>query len=423
MTPTRSALDEWKAGWPLPLVAAVGIAVFNMPAHSLGMFFAPLEADLGWSRTQITSGLLAMSIIAIFTIPIMGRLVDVKGARRIALPGVLLFGCAFAALGLPQSPVWGWWAAWMLLALAASWVSPVVWTAAVASRFDKGRGLAIAITLSGAGAGTIAAPLLANWLIETLGWRLAYGAMGSLFCLTLFPLAYLFFHGAGDLQRRSPGEPSGQHTRPMRTGSFQDAMRNSRFVRLVIATFLVALALIALVVHFVPILLSSGIAKNEAAEAAAFVGAGSIIGRIVAGLLLDRVHGTIVGFGAFSLPVIVSVSLLYWAGDAQMMYVTAFVLGFSLGSEVDVVAYLTSRYVGLRNFGSMFGISMSALALATGVGPFIGGMVYDLTGSYDYLLIGSSPLFLGAAVLVATLGPYPDDLEIDRNDEKSGQAF
>ena len=407
MQASKQALDEWKAGWPLPLVAAVGIAAVNMPAHSLGMFFGPLERELGWGRAQTASGILALSIVAIFAIPLIGRLVDLKGARRIALPGVIFFCSAFAVLGLAQPPIWSWWAVWMLLGAAASWISPVVLLAAVTSRFDKGRGLALAVTLSGAGVGTAAAPLLANWLIGAYGWRLAYAGIGAILCAVMLPLMFLFFFGASDLDRRSPGDVA-KDTRPASVGmSLREALRNSKFLRLTMATFLIGVALMALVVHFVPILTGAGISTTQAAEAAAFIGAGSIIGRVLAGLLLDRVHGTIIGSAAFSIPILASLSLMLWGGDPHKVFAIAFLLGISLGSEVDVIAYLTSRYVGLKNFGALFGIIMSALTLAAGVGPSIGGLIYDTFHSYRYLLIGTIPIFVLAIMLVATLGPYP----------------
>lgn len=400
----RAARSEWQAGWPLPPVAALGVAVASAPAYALGMFFAPLEQAFGWSRAQTSSGLFALSAVAIVTIPLMGRLVDLHGARRIALPSMILFSLAFAALALAQPAIWTWWALWMLLALAGAGINPVVWTAAVASRFDKGRGLAMAITLSGAGIGTAAAPVLSAWLIGAYGWRAAYAGMGALFALVMLPLMLLFFHGAGDLQRRASPAPAARGGAELPGMTFREGLRHGKFQRLVAATFLIAFGLLALVVHFVPIVTSAGLSTAQAAEAAAFIGVGSITGRLFAGFLLDRVSATLVGCAAFLLPVAVVLALLPWAGDAAMIVPIALLLGLSLGSEVDVVAYLASRHVGLKRFGALFGICMSAMALATGVGPWVAGLIFDAFGSYDYFLIAAAPLFLTAALLIASLG-------------------
>lgn len=404
MNDRQGAYSEWRAGWPLPPVAALGVAVASAPAYALGMFFAPLEQAFGWSRAQTSSGLFALSAVAIVTIPLMGRLVDLRGARRIALPSMILFSLAFAALALAQPAIWTWWGLWMLLALAGAGINPVVWTAAVASRFDKGRGLAMAITLSGAGIGTAAAPVLSAWLIGAYGWRTAYVGMGALFALVMLPLMLLFFHGAGDLQRRTSPGPEARGAAELPGMTFREGLRHGKFQRLVAATFLIAFGLLALVVHFVPIVTSAGLSTTQAAEAAALIGAGSITGRLFAGILLDRVSATLVGCAAFLLPVLVALALLQWAGDAAMIVPVALLLGLSLGSEVDVVAYLASRHVGLKRFGALFGICMSAMALATGVGPWVAGLIFDAFGNYDYFLVAAAPLFLTAALFIASLG-------------------
>ncbi|MGD9711036.1 MAG: MFS transporter [Thermomicrobiales bacterium] len=407
MPTEKSALDEWKAAWHLPLVAAMGIATVNMPAYSLGVFFAPLERDMGWTRAQTSSGILAFSIVAVFGVPLIGRFVDLKGPRSIALPGVIAFAICFATLGLAKSAIWSWWALWSLLALAASLISPVVWTAAVASRFEKSRGVALATTLSGAGIGTAIAPLLSRWLIEAYGWQMAYAGIGAIICVVLLPLAFFFFFGANDGDRRFFDGSSLEIEETVIGLTFDQGIRNGKFLRLMLAVLLVAFGLLALVVHFVPILESLGISSARAAEAAALIGAGSIIGRLLGGVLLDHIRGTIVGFGVFSLPTLVAWALLYWGGNGEMIFVIAFMLGLSLGSEVDVAAYLTSRYVGLQSFGALFGIIVSALVLATGAGPWVAGLIFDRFGSYEYLLWGVMPLSLLAGLLVASLGNEP----------------
>lgn len=412
MQKVTSAADEWKAGWPLPVVAAMAYALAGTHIASLGMFFEPLEREFGWSRSQISSGGLVFSLVSVVAIPLIGRLVDLKGARRIALPGAVFYCCVLAALGLAHSAVWSWWALWAVIALAMAFISPAVLVSAVSSRFDKGRGLAIATALSGAGVGMAVAPPLANWFIEAYNWRLAYIGMGAVYCAVVFPLLFCFFFSATDLHERPKQKLAAEPTPALVGMSVRDGLRNFKFQRLLVAGFLAVLALYALVVHFIPVLTNSGIPATQAANAAGLIGVGSIAGRIVTGVLLDRIHGKIVGCFAFSLPILVSLSLWEWGSNSYMIIPTAFLLGFPLGSEVDVLAYLTSRYIGLKNFGSLFGAIVAASILAVGVGPWIGGVVYDQFDSYQYLLIGTIPVFLLAAAILASLGPYPEDNEV-----------
>ena len=86
----------------------------------------------------------------------------------------------------------------------------------------------------------------------------------------------------------------------------------------------------------------------------------------------------------------------------------AILIGLSVGSELDVLAYLATRHFGLRHYGTLFGCIISVLAAATALGPVAGSAIRDLTGSYDMLLWATVPAFLISAWAIATTGPYPD---------------
>ena len=178
-----------------------------------------------------------------------------------------------------------------------------------------------------------------------------------------------FFYGLVDLPQKSEGRANVEPARALEEMAFQEGLSNSKFIRLVIATFIIASVLFALVVRFVPIVMATGISGGRAAEAAAFIGAGSIAGRFLCVYLLNCVPATIVGSVAFFLPAPVSLLLFYFGADEQMIFGLAFALGFSLGSEIDVIRYTASRLIGLKNYGSLFGICVSAMALGVGVGP------------------------------------------------------
>ncbi|HEX7743122.1 MAG TPA: MFS transporter, partial [Sphingobium sp.] len=98
----------------------------------------------------------------------------------------------------------------------------------------------------------------------------------------------------------------------------------------------------------------------------------------------------------------------YAPGSIPIASAAAIVLGLSLGAELDLVAYLATRHVGLRNFGLLFGVIAGLLSLATGTGPLIISHVYDITGSYNLVLWAYMPLCVVSAALFLGLGPYPD---------------
>jgi MFS family permease len=107
------------------------------------------------------------------------------------------------------------------------------------------------------------------------------------------------------------------------------------------------------------------------------------------------------------LPVIPCVLLLNIPGSVPAAAVATLFLGLSLGVELDVVAYLVGRHFGMRNYGTLLGTIAGLLALATGLGPVLVNLAYDLTGAYTAVLWIYMPLSLLTAALFASLGRYP----------------
>lgn len=83
------------------------------------------------------------------------------------------------------------------------------------------------------------------------------------------------------------------------------------------------------------------------------------------------------------------------------------IIGYGAGTKLQIAAYLTSRYGGLRNFGKIFGVMSSLIAVGGGLGPIAAGAVYDHFGSYTYLLLLGIPGTLLCGLLIFKLGPYP----------------
>jgi predicted MFS family arabinose efflux permease len=137
------------------------------------------------------------------------------------------------------------------------------------------------------------------------------------------------------------------------------------------------------------------------------IGIGSIAGRLVTGVLLDRINGSIVGAVGFSLPILVLLTLILAAANIPITAAAALLFGLTLGCEIDVLGYLTSRHFGMRNFGAVFGMLVGLQSLAVGAGPAIAAFVFDRTGSYQLVLIGLVPVFAASAILISTLGAYP----------------
>ena len=402
MSSIRSgASAEWRSFAMVPIAAALGYSTSVIHIYGLGPYLEPLQAEFGWTRAQVTVGLtIATFINAIFCLPI-GALVDRLGPRSVGLIGVLVTSAAFALIGTATGSTANWSLLWGVLAFATLPVQATIWTSAVASRFEVSRGLALAITLCGASIGATVFPLLATWLIKSYGWRSAFAIEGAIWAAITFPTLFLFFRGARDVPAKAAAPAS-----ELTGSSVREGLRSFVFVRLFIASALFTFTIIALVVHFVPILKDRGAQPMAAAGVASLVGVFSIVGRLLTGLLLDKFRASLVGAGVFLLPIAGCALLLLDGANPLAQSVAAAVVGLTLGSEVDVIVYLTTRHFGLKNFGTLYGGLLTALSLGTAFGPLAAAAIYDRHGSYELFLTLTMVFMAGSSLALATL-PHP----------------
>ena len=392
--------ETWR-DWMVVVTSTVALTFSVTHIYSMGVFILPIEADMGWSRGEITGGLTAVSVVSVILSPFVGLLIDRIGSRRISIFGILAFCAALALVSTSSSAIWNWWLLWGGVALGAVFIKPTVWMSAIAGRFTRRRGLAMGLAFCGLGLGSAIMPYLTNILIQTWGWRFSYVALAAIACTCALPMILAFF-------RDSPVLADAPESRVDRPGvGIREGFLSSRFVRIALTAFLAAAATIGITVHFVPILVSYEISRNDAAAMASVIGMSSIAGRIMMGYLLDRLRGNVIGAIAFSLPIIACIWLLAFDGSVASGIAIAAIVGFSLGAETDIIGYLSSRYFGLRNYGVLFGSIVGLLTFAAGVGPMIGGIIHDSYGTYDPMIWGAIPIFAICALLIGSLGAYP----------------
>ena len=404
---TGTKNNEFKKGWPVVLCATLGLVVTNSHIYSLGIFIEPLEQAFGWSRAQITSATLVSAIVGVFGYPMVGIALDRFGARRIALAGMLIFCPALACLGLVGPAIWSWWIGYVIVNIGHIMAGVSVWTSGVASRFDRQRGLALGICLTGAGIATAILPSLANGLINEVGWSRAYFALGFIGAVVILPVSFLFFRDQRSLEEKaSKGQKKPKAWSPEGV-SVGEGLRTTVFWRLAAAAFLLTSALLGFIVHFVPMLTEQGHSRTVAAAVAGLIGIFSITGRLISGFTIDRVHARYVG-GFFSiLPAVACILLLVGVNSIFTWQVAAIAIGLALGAEADVLSYCTTRFFGFRSYGVLFGIFAAVLTIGAGVGPLIGGFIYDSIGSYRPLVMVVAAASILSSLFFLTLGPYP----------------
>lgn len=402
MIAPASAAMEWRRYWYLPLAAALGYSAAVLHTFGFGPFIEPLQKEFGWTRTQISAGITITGLAgAVFSVP-MGLLIDRLGPRLVGLVGVLLMTASFALLGTATGSTANWLLLWGVVAFANLWMQATVWTSAVASRFEASRGLAFAITLSGGAVSATIFPLLGTWLIGSYGWRTGFMAMGGIWAAVVFPVLLLFFRGAHDRTRRGPKEQKAAAS-DLPGASVAEGLRSSAFYKLLLTSGFSTFTGIGFIVHFVPILTSQGADPLQAAGVASLVGVFTVIGRVTTGLLLDRLPPNLVGASVVLLPVVSCALLLFGGSNPVSQSVAAACFGFTVGAEIDIIAFLTSRYFGLKNYGVLFGAMIGALGLGIAFGPIAAGAVFDRFGSYEQFLFLTMGFMAVSSLMLATL--------------------
>lgn len=405
MTVSRIALNEWRNFWYLPVAASLGYATSVMYVYSMGPYIEPIQKEFDWSRAQVSFGItIAAFLSALFCVPV-GMLVDRIGPRRVGLVGVLLMCGCVALLGTATGTRANWVMLWCLLAFSTLFVQATVWTSAVNSRFEASRGLALAITLSGASVAATIFPILATWLIEKYDWRTSYMATAGIWVVVTLPFMFFCFRGARDQTIAKAAAPV---DKALLTGlTIAEGIRSPVLYKLLMAGGFFAFTAIGIVVHFVPILKDSGADPLAAAGVASLIGVFSIIGRLGTGFLLDRFPSHLVGATAFLIPIFACLLLIYDGGNPVSQAVAAAIFGLTLGSEVDVIAYLAAKYFGLKNFGALYGALVMALSLGTAFGPLGAGAIFDSYGSYVPFLILTAVMMGASAIALLTFSAAP----------------
>jgi MFS family permease len=308
-------------------------------------------------------------------------------------------GMATALLSTATGTMTNWFALWALVAVCSVPIQSTVWTNAVVSRFDASRGLALAVTLCGSSVGAFVFPLLSTWLAERHGWRGAFAGLGIIWTALLLPLVFVFFRGAQDGERK-------QHVASLvsadvfRGVSLAQAARTPMFYQLLIATGLFTFSIFGAMVNFVPILKASGAPAMTAASAASLIGIFSLIGRLGTGAVIDRFPAHIVGAVCFLIPIPGCMLLLADVAHMSGFFIAAALFGFTLGSEIDVIAYLATRHFGLQHFGAIQGALLCATAIGGALGPLAAGATFDHFGSYEKFLTATMVMMLISALVI-----------------------
>jgi predicted MFS family arabinose efflux permease len=404
-----SSYGEFKAGWPVVLssMLGIGLGLSPLPFYTTGILAPFLMKSFGWKIGQIMAGITVSTAGVVFAGPLVGFLAVRFGARRVALTSLVLFAFSFMGFAFSNGSLPLYYATWALVAILGAGTLPMTWTVAVNQRFERRKGFALGITLMGTGLfGFFSKPLVA-WMIHLSGWRGAYVGLGLLPLLIAFPMAlFLFFEKRPDPSISGPGVSSAPTALPAEGLTFGETARQWRFWLIALLLVPISFALAGPIPNMENILKTAGFSGGRIIQLTSLIGLSALSGRLAGGWLLDRFWAPAVAVVILASPGISCFLLAQPTLSAPGAMLSIVLIGFAVGVEYDLVAFLVARYFGMRSYTAIYGVLYVFFSIGAGVGPLLFGWCFDRTGSYRLILDVAFGVLIASGLSLLALGRY-----------------
>jgi MFS family permease len=389
-------------GWVVVGAGALMGCVAIGTVFSLAVFLQPMSEATGWSRTGISSAMTIVFVAMGLGAFGWGALTDRFGPMVVVLSGGLLLGLGVAAASRATSLLEFQLVYGIVVGGAAGAVfAPTI--ATVTGWFEKRRSLAVSLVSAGMGMAPLTISPFAGWLITTYDWRTAQLCIAILAWVVLVPVAFLVRRPPSTVVRAGAASNSVAGDPVMTVGQ---ALRSPQFIVLAATFFACCATHSGPIFHTVSYAIACGLPPLTAVTIYSAEGLAGLGGRLVFGLSGDR-------FGAKRTLVVglliqaVAAGAYFFTRQLGEFYAVALVFGLAYGGVMPLYAVIAREYFPMRIMGTVFGAATMVSSLGMALGPAVGGLIYDHTGSYGLLYISSFGIGLGAVAIALTFPPFP----------------
>jgi MFS family permease len=358
---------------------------------TISAYIQPIEQEFGWSRVQVSFAFTIVAYMIVLMSPVQGFFVDRFGPRRVVLTSIPLFGLSLAALYFTPPNLFAYYLLWALVPVLGLGLWPLGYLQAVTRWFDRRLGFALGCANAGIGVGSTIVPLITASLIPIYGWRGSLVGLAGLVIFVSWPIVAFCLRepdvNDAVVKQRLSSKAFGV--------PFSEISRQPSFWILNVAFFMLGLTATSLVSQQVPLLTEAGWTPEAARRILTTIfGFALLIARVTVGFVMDhvfapRVMQTVAIGGA--------ISCVLYALYPDAAVVSAILLGFLLGAEFDVLAFLIKRYYGNVAYGRTYGVIFGVFYLGSGLGITGLAWIRQISGNYR---VG---LYIAAAVLVSSV--------------------
>ena len=406
-------------GWVIVAVALVSTGFWMGIRACFSVFYVALLEEFPWSRAD-SAGVQSLALLVYtFFAPLVGGLIDRFGPRKVILPGILILFLGQILSALTKNLLHFYLIYGVISGIGISCIAIVSYSAILAHWFEKKRGLASGIAVSGMGLGTFFLVPLSQHFILLWGWRMTFVATGVLLLIILLPLNGLFLRhkplemglhpdGLEPSEPEGPAEGRPTHSKgPEIDWTLPMAMRTGPFWYLLAFTFLSYTGIFLVFVHNVRFMVDQDINRMTAAYIFAMVGIVSSLFRIFWGWLSDRI-GREKTFTAGAICACLGiVSLMIIGSTGAKVFATFFFIFFGMGWGVTAPMFMAvsaDLFKG-KGFGLIYGIVEGGIGIAGALGAWVGGFIFDRTGSYQWAFVLAIFFFVLSILFVWLAAP------------------
>ena len=369
---------------------------------SIGLYIEPLERDFGWSRGEVSGAISIVLLTGGAAGPFVGRWVDTRGARRIILIGAVMTAATYVLLAT-TSELWQWYLYSAINGVFRQMMFFIPFQALISRWFERRRGVALSILGTGFSLGGVVVVPPMRLVIDNLGWEASFVFSAIAILVVFIPIgALLVRNDPADVGVQADGVALPEGGAPARrlTGlPLRAALKTPHFWLIGIALTCFFFGLFGMLVHQIPLYESIGVPRGTAALIVSMAALCSVGSRIAFGFIGDRVSRFEYVVIAMSISLVgAMLALLLIPGYIGIACFIAFwVVGTGGGPIME--AMLLTRMFGLAHFGALLGAIVVVEEVGLVTSPTIAGWIFDVTGSYDLVLV----IFVGSFTLAALL--------------------
>lgn len=403
-----SQRDKLFYGWVLVIAFLIIGTILYGTIQSFGVFFKSIESAFYLTRTTTSAVVSINMTLAGIAALVTGWTLDRYGPKTVVLLMGFFTGLSLLLTSLTNSP-WQLFLTYGALLPLGTGAVYVVPTAVISRWFSKRRGLALGISGTGAGLGTIVIVPLTTYLVTSFSWRIGYIVIGLAAWIIIIPLSILmkrYPHEVGALAdgvRFNP-EYSDDRVEAVYPSGFplSQVLRTRNFWFVIFIWVFFASCVFLVFTHLVPHITDIGFSPGEASGVLSTLGGAAIIGRILMGTAADRIGAKPTSIIASLLQAGAMVWLI-WSQELWMLYMFAFVFGFAYSGFSSSMGAFIGDIFGLTQIGTIFGMLEISFGIGAAAGTALGGIIFDSSGNYLLAFIVTACFMMMAALFIGLL--------------------